>query len=57
MAETGRALWIHLAHPLLQQDHPEQGAKPPPGGSEDSDVFCSGSLSAVGSAKWHQSID
>ena len=27
MAEVGRDLWVHLAQPLLQQGHPEQGAQ------------------------------
>lgn len=27
MAEAGRALWLHLAQPLLQQKHPEQCAQ------------------------------
>lgn len=26
MAEVGKDLWVYLAHPLLQQGYPEQGA-------------------------------
>lgn len=25
MAEVGRALWVHLSQPLLQQKHSQQG--------------------------------
>ena len=27
MAEVVRDLWVHQAHPLLKQRHPEQGAQ------------------------------